>query len=212
MVILLDNLFLITLSFNLDKSDTITIYYDENIFYDVSYEVSPKGSGQIRANDIFIRDTIVKVTYPFAESVNLEAIATNGWRFSHWDKQTNTLNPSEDNSNVNFTIESSDNIRANFKEMFQVYVPNSFTPANDDNLHNTFDVSIYSIEGVKYEFEVFNRFGESLFYSNDESISWDGSYKNGSQVPSGVYIYMLTVESNMTGKKIHKKGSITLLR
>ena len=152
------------------------------------------------------------VTYPFNESVSLEAIATNGWRFSHWDKQTNILNPSEDNSNVNFTVESSDNIRANFKEMFEVYVPNSFTPANDDNLHNTFDVSIFSIEGVKYEFEVFSRFGESLFYSNDESISWDGSYKNGTQVPSGVYIYMLTVESNMTGKKIHKKGSITLLR
>ena len=51
-------------SFNVDKSDTITIYYDENIFYDVSYEVSPKGSGQIRANDIFIGDTIVTVTYP----------------------------------------------------------------------------------------------------------------------------------------------------
>ncbi|MEC8274136.1 MAG: gliding motility-associated C-terminal domain-containing protein, partial [Bacteroidota bacterium] len=157
-------------------------------------------------------DTIKTITYPFNESVSLEAIATNGWRFSHWDKQTNILNPSEDNSNVNFTVESSDNIRANFEEIFNVYVPNSFTPANDDNLHNTFDVSIFSAEGVKYEFEVFNRFGESLFYSNDESISWDGSSKNGSQVPSGVYIYMLTVKSNMTGKKINKKGSITLLR
>ena len=199
-------------SFNLDKSDTITIYYDANIFYDVSYEVTPKGSGQIRANNILIGDTIMTVTYPLTESVSLEAIASNGWRFSHWDKQTNILNPSEDNSNVNFTVESSDNIRANFKEMFEVYVPNSFTPANDDNLHNTFDISIFSVEGVKYEFEVFNRFGESLFYSNDESISWDGSCKNGTQVQSGVYIYILTVESNMTGKKIHKKGSITLLR
>ena len=70
--------------------------------------------------------------------------------------KTNILNPNEDNSNVNFTVESSDNIRANFKEIFDVYVPNSFTPANDDNLHNTFDVSISSaIEGVKYEFEIF---------------------------------------------------------
>ena len=178
----------------------------------MSYEVTPKGSGQIRANDIFIGDTIVTVTYPISESVSLEAIASNGWRFSHWDKQTNILNPSEVNSDVNFTVESSDYIQANFKEMFEVYVPNSFTPANDDNLHSTFDVSIFSIEGVKYEFEVFNRFGESLFYSNDESISWDGSYKNGSQVPSGVYIYMLSVESNMTGNRIQKKGSITLLR
>ena len=36
-------------SFNVDKEDTIRIYYDENIFYDISYEVFPKGSGQINA-------------------------------------------------------------------------------------------------------------------------------------------------------------------
>ena len=53
--------------------------------------------------------------------------------FFSLDKQTNILNLGR-NSNVNFTVESSDNIRANFKEMFEVYVPNSFTPANDDNL------------------------------------------------------------------------------
>ena len=200
------------ISFNVDKSDTITIYYDANIFHNVSYEVIPKGSGQIRANDILIGDTIVTIPYPNSEVVNLEALASNGWRFSHWDKQNNILKPNEENSNVYFSVNSSDNIRAIFKEMFEVFVPNSFTPANDDNLHNTFDVSIFSIEGVKYEFEVFNRLGESLFYSNDEKISWDGSYKNGTQVPSGVYIYMLTVESNMTGNKINKKGTITLLR
>ena len=152
------------------------------------------------------------VTYPLNESISLEAIASNGWIFSHWDTQNSILSPNLDNSNVNFNAESTDNIRANFKEMFEVFIPNSFTPANNDNLHNTFDISIFSVEGVKYEFEVFNRFGESLFYSNDESISWDGSYKNGNQVPSGVYIYTLIVESNMTGKKVHKKGSITLLR
>ena len=77
---------------------------------------------------------------------------------------------------------------------------------------NTFNVSVYSIEGVEYEFEVFNRFGESIFYSNDENVAWDGSNKNGEQVTSGVYIYTLTVKSNMTGKIIRDKGSITILR
>ena len=72
--------------------------------------------------------------------------------------------------------------------------------------------TIYSVEGVEFEIEIFNRFGESLFFSNDENVSWDGSYKNGNQVPSGVYIYMLKVKSNMTGKTYQKKGSITLLR
>ena len=123
-------------SFNVDKSDTITIYYDENIFYNVSYEVYPKGSGQIKANNIFIGDTIMTVAYALNESVSLEAIANNGHGcFLIGTSKLTYLIPVEDNSNVNFTVEFSDNIRANFKEMFEVYVPNSFTPANDDNLH-----------------------------------------------------------------------------
>jgi gliding motility-associated-like protein len=196
--------------FSVNKSDTITIYYDANIFYDVSYQVFPEGSGQIRVQNINIEDSTI--TYPYMENVNLEAIPTNGWRFSHWDYQNNKINPDENAVYSNFTVESPDAIRANFKELFEVFVPNSFTPANDDNMHNTFEVSIFSIEGVNYEFEVFNRFGETIFYSNDETISWDGSYKNGGQVPSGVYIYTITVESLMTGKTFQKKGSITLLR
>ena len=95
--------------------------------------------------------------------------------------------------------------------MFEVFVPNSFTPSNNDNLHNTFNVSIFSTQGVKFEMKIFNRFGESIFESDDESIAWDGSY-NGRQVPAGIYMYLLTVESNMTGNRINKKGTITLLR
>ena len=83
------------LSFNVDKEDTITIYYDENIFYDITYEIYPESSGQINANNILIGDTIEKITYPLGESLNLEAIASYGWRFSHWDNNTNILNPNK---------------------------------------------------------------------------------------------------------------------
>tara|TARA_B100001741_G_scaffold313832_1_gene322442 strand:- start:46 stop:3333 length:3288 start_codon:yes stop_codon:yes gene_type:complete len=199
------------LSFNVDKEDTITIYYDENIFYDITYEIYPEASGQIKANNILIGDTIEKITYPLGELLNLEAIASYGWRFSHWDNNTNILNPNKNETNINLNVESSDNIVANFSEMFEVFVPNSFTPSNNDNLHNTFNVSIFSTEGVKFEMKIFNRFGESIFESDDESIAWDGSY-NGRQVPAGIYMYLLTVESNMTGNRINKKGTITLLR
>ena len=199
------------LSFNVDKEDTITIYYDENIFYDITYEIHPKASGQINANNILIADTIEKITYPVGESLNLEAIASYGWRFSHWDNNTNILNPNKNQTNINLDVESSDYIVANFSEMFEVFVPNSFTPSNNDNLHNTFNVSIFSTEGVRFEMKIFNRFGESIFESDDENIAWDGSY-NGRQVPAGIYMYLLSVESNMTGNRINKKGTITLLR
>ena len=201
-----------TQTFSVDKTDTITIYFDANIFYDVTYEVFPKGSGEIRAQNIYIGDTSKTITYPYMQSVSLEATPTYGWKFSHWTYQNNRISPNEQTAIGNFTVESPDMISANFLELFEVFVPNSFTPSNYDKLHNTFDVSIFSIEGVEYEFEVFNRFGESIFYSNDETISWDGSYKNGVQVPSGIYIYILKVKSNMTGRTIHDQGSITLIR
>ena len=197
-------------SFSIDKSDTIRIYYEENIFYNISYEVFPKGSGQIRSQNIYLTDSTIN--YPYNESVSIEGIPKNGWRFSHWESQNNDINPNKNTSIANFTVENTDYINVYFNEIFEVFVPNSFTPANNDNLHNTFKVSVYSIEGVEYEFEVFNRFGESIFYSNDENVAWDGSNKNGEQVTSGVYIYTLSVKSNMTGKIIRDKGSITILR
>ena len=198
-------------SFSVDKSDTITIFYDANIFYDVTYDIFPVASGKIRANNIVVEDTTLTVSYAAGESVNLEAIASDGWRFSHWELEKNILKPNLNNLNVGYAVEHTDNIKANFKEIFEVYVPNSFTPSNFDNLHNNFEVSVYSVHGVKYKLEIFNRFGETIFQSHDINKSWDGSYK-GNQVPSGVYLYLLKVESNMTGNKIEKKGSITLLR
>ena len=199
------------LNFSVDKEDTITIYYDENIFYDITYEIFPKGSGQINANNIYVGDTIETITYPLGESLNLEAIASQGWKFSHWDNNSNVLNPNKNQTNVNLVVESTDGIVANFSEIFEIFIPNSFTPSNNDNLHNTFNVSIFSTEGVKFEMKIFNRFGESIFESKDESISWDGTY-NGIQVPAGVYMYLMSAESNMTGNRINKKGTITILR
>jgi gliding motility-associated-like protein len=68
------------------------------------------------------------------------------------------------------------------------------------------------MEGVNYSFEVFNRFGERIFFSDDETESWDGSYKNGIQVPAGVYIYNLYVQSLFTGRSMNRQGTITILR
>ena len=160
MVILTDNLFHLTSHLNVDKSDTITIYYDANIFYDVSYEVTPKGSGQIRANNILIGDTIMTVTYPFNESVSLEAIATNGWRFSHWDKQTNILNPSEDNLNVGYAVS---NLQIILKRTLKKCLRYTYLIHLHQVISITYTTTLmyqYSVQGVKYKLEVFNRFGE----------------------------------------------------
>lgn len=199
-------------NFNVNKGDTIVVHFDENIFYNVDYSISPLNSGRIIASDTNIIENQQTITYLAEEAVNLQAQPIDGWRFSHWTIENNTLQPSDDEINVNFTVNSEDNIVAYFKELFEVYVPNSFTPSNGDKMHNTFEVSIFSMEGVNYSFEVFNRFGERIFFSDDETESWDGSYKNGIQVPAGVYIYNLYVQSLFTGRSMNRQGTITILR
>ena len=48
----------------------------------------------------------------------------------HWELK-NILNPNLNNLNVVRSYYT-DNIKANFKEILEVYVPNSFTPSNFD--------------------------------------------------------------------------------
>lgn len=199
-------------NFNVNKNDTIVVYFDENIFYDINYSISPQNSGRIIVSDTAIVEISQTITYLADEAVNLQAQPIEGWRFSHWTIENNNLQPNDNETNVNFTVRSEDNVIANFKELFEVYVPNSFTPSNGDNMHNSFEISIFSKDGVEFAFEVYNRFGERIFISNDETDTWDGSYKNGIQVPAGVYIYTLTVKSLFTGRSINRKGTITILR
>ncbi|MBL4585826.1 MAG: PKD domain-containing protein, partial [Flavobacteriales bacterium] len=87
------------------------------------------------------------------------------------------------------------------------YIPNSFTPDND-NLNETF--SGYG-EGIEeYQMWIFDRWGKQLFYSEEITNEWDGSYL-GKQVESGVYVYnFLIVDVN---KESHRyTGSVHLFR
>ena len=61
------------------------------------------------------------------------------------------------------------------------------------------------------EFNIFNRWGEKVFESNDLSFAWDGKYRGEAQ-PAQVYVYelVLTYINGYTAPK--QKGSITLIR
>lgn len=195
------------------SSDTIVLHYEENIFYTIAYNVNPQEGGQLLVNNIPINIFPFEQEYLEKTNIMLEAIPNDGWRFSYWRSENNEILPDTRERNTYFSAESDDNIVANFEEIFEVFVPNAFTPSNGDEDHNTFDVSVYTLHDFDYQLRVFNRIGEPLFESTDAAISWDGSHpKTGTQVPSGVYVYLLKVKSLYSGKEIEKKGSITILR
>jgi gliding motility-associated-like protein len=98
------------------------------------------------------------------------------------------------------------------------FVPNTFTP-NRDGRNDVFRVKAYSsAQQEGFLFEIFNRWGEKVFSTENPMEGWDGTYKN-QDVDQGVYAYYLYFncgEDNSPklseGSKKIKKGNITLIR
>jgi gliding motility-associated-like protein len=88
-------------------------------------------------------------------------------------------------------------------------VPNAFTPNNDG--HNDFLYPLNAVKAVNLEFEVFNRWGQLVFRTNDWKKGWDGRF-NGQPQPTGTYVWMLRYTDRDTQKQIFRKGTAILIR
>ena len=76
----------------------------------------------------------------------------------------------------------------------EIYIPNSFTP-NDDQSNEDF-LPIFSNPEtiVEYRFEIYNRWGELIFETNEFDVGWSGSMKDTNQASAdGIYTYVITI-------------------
>lgn len=78
--------------------------------------------------------------------------------------------------------------------------PTAFSP-NGDGLNDTFGVTARFID--KFHLQVFNRWGELIYYSENPDERWDGTHK-GVTVPTGTYALVIQAEDK-TGRKIEQK-------
>jgi gliding motility-associated-like protein len=95
-------------------------------------------------------------------------------------------------------------------EDFGIYVPNAFTP-NDDGLNDIFQPKGFGI--VKYELQIFDRWGERVFNTKTFEKGWDGKYlsRGGEIIEEGVYTWLINVTS-VFGKAHELKGHVTLIK
>lgn len=85
-------------------------------------------------------------------------------------------------------------------------IPNVFTP-NGDGVNDIFHTQGINI--TSYNINIFNRWGESVFKSDDVSKGWDGTL-SGKAVPDGTYLFLL--EAKGADDVIYKKtGHVTLI-
>ncbi len=88
------------------------------------------------------------------------------------------------------------------------FVPNAFTP-NSDGINDKF-YPVTSCTFQQYEFLIFNRWGELIFQTSNQTDQWDGKNK-GSDCSAGVYVYFIIYKFPLQSTK-SVKGKIALLR
>jgi gliding motility-associated-like protein len=88
-----------------------------------------------------------------------------------------------------------------------VFLPNAFTP-NGDGINDVLFVRGEHVEVVRLE--IYNRWGQLVFETTDQSVGWDGLFK-GAPAPQEVYGFILEVNC-IGGQQYKTQGNISLFR
>lgn len=97
------------------------------------------------------------------------------------------------------------------EEPILYYVPNTFTPDNDQYNQSFKPLMTQGMEILGYQMVVFNRWGEVLFESNDAEFGWDGTY-GGKIVQDGTYIWKIKYRVKGVDKPQEMSGHVNLIR
>ena len=93
-----------------------------------------------------------------------------------------------------------------------IYLPNAFTP-NGDGYNDAFGAYTNCTQIIQFSLQVYNRWGEKVYESNDLNAAWDGTYK-GQAAPLDTYVYYVSISYNTATDAETKKykGSVVLIR
>jgi gliding motility-associated-like protein len=91
----------------------------------------------------------------------------------------------------------------------ELIIPNGITP-NGDGINDTWVIDFIELY-PNVTVEIFNRWGEKLFYSEgyEPNDRWDGNYK-GKRLPTGTYYYIILLNDDIHNEPF--TGPITLVR
>lgn len=91
----------------------------------------------------------------------------------------------------------------------EVFIPNAFSP-NGDGSNELFAPVLRPHQNI-ISFSIYDRLGTQVYESSSNSEGWNGTYKNGKEAPSGVYMYQVVYTCD-DGKNYTRKDALTLLR
>jgi gliding motility-associated-like protein len=95
-----------------------------------------------------------------------------------------------------------------------VFVPNSFSP-NDDGINDVFYpvLSGFNLNEIQYEFGIYNRYGERIFYSENPEQAWIGNaFGNEYYAQIDGYTWTLRIITSSFSEPIELTGSVVIIR
>jgi gliding motility-associated-like protein len=90
-----------------------------------------------------------------------------------------------------------------------VFIPNVFSP-NDDGANDIFSIDLDDSDITEFQVQIFDRWGELVYFSADPRFEWRGDFNNEPLQP-GVYVYYFKLKREGSRAEIYK-GDITLVR
>ncbi len=99
------------------------------------------------------------------------------------------------------------------KEEPTIFIPNAFTPDQDQHNQHFNPILSPSIDPNNYTLYIFSRWGEIVFESHDPSRGWDGTYgMSGTDAPEGAYIWKISYKLPDVDDINTISGHVNLLR
>jgi gliding motility-associated-like protein len=97
-------------------------------------------------------------------------------------------------------------------DYFNLYIPTAFTP-NNDGVNDAFFIAGSGLDPDNFQLDVFNRWGDRIFSTQDPDVPWTGGVDGGNYfATNGVYAYRVRVRSLESGVIETVTGSVELVR
>ena len=90
------------------------------------------------------------------------------------------------------------------------FIPNAFTPDNDGKNDAFFNIN-FEMNVASFELQVYDRWGQMVFKSDDPAKAWRGQYSDGKPAAQGVYVYQFLIK-DYNDIEHEYRGTVTLLR
>ena len=93
------------------------------------------------------------------------------------------------------------------------YIPNSFSPEGDPFNQIFRPVFTAGFDIYNYNMQIYNRWGDIIFETNNLEIGWDGSYGvNGADALPGTYTYKINIKVPENDDRVVISGHVNLIR